>query len=156
MKITIFCYSNHNFVCFIFHFLFLHAKHPGYETAITRARITTPHLPVIPHPAHRYVSKGPPRQQKKERTRKDVKKMADFQDGTTTKTAFRNLTEPIADPTTFNAIVQAVIVSNPFGCVSYMSAGETHAGVEKTKEAYTAKIVYQDTDAKVVGNISDR
>ena len=53
--------------------------------------------------------------------------MADFQDGTTTKTAFRNLTEPIADPTTFNAIVQAVIVSNPFGCVSYMSAGETHA-----------------------------
>ena len=49
--------------------------------------------------------------------------MADFQDGTTTKTAFRNLTEPIADPTTFNAIVQAVIVSNPFGCVSYISTG---------------------------------
>ena len=82
--------------------------------------------------------------------------MADFQDGTTTKTAFRNLTEPIADPTTFNAIVQAVIVSNPFGCVSYMSAGDTHPPVEKTKEAYTAKIVYQDTDAKVVGNLSDR
>jgi len=101
------------------------------------------------------VSKGPPRQQKKERTKKDVKKMADFQDGTTTKTAFRNLTEPIADPTTFNAIVQAVIVSNPFGCVSYMSAGDTHPPVEKTKEAYTAKIVYQDTDAKKVGSGSE-
>jgi hypothetical protein len=82
--------------------------------------------------------------------------MADFQDGTTTKTAYRNLAEPIADATTFNAIVQAVIVSNPFGCVSYISAGETHAGVEKTKEAYTAKIVYQDTDAKIVGYITDR
>ncbi|MDD1702284.1 MAG: hypothetical protein LUQ31_04815 [Methanoregula sp.] len=82
--------------------------------------------------------------------------MADFHDGTTTKTAYRNLTTPIADPTTFNAIVQAVVVSNPFGCVSYISAGETHAGVEKTKEAYTAKIVFQDSDSKVVGNISDR
>jgi len=82
--------------------------------------------------------------------------MADFQNGTTTKTAFRNLTNPIADPATFNAIVQAVIVSNPLGCVSYISAGETHPGVEKTKEAYTAKIVYQNEDAKVVGAISDR
>jgi hypothetical protein len=82
--------------------------------------------------------------------------MADFQNGTTTKTAFRNLTNPIADATTFNAIVQAVIVSNPFGCVSYISAGETHQPVEKTREAYSAKIVYQDTDAKVVGYITDR
>jgi len=102
------------------------------------------------------VSKGPPRHKNEKKQRKDVKEMADFQDGTTTKTAFRNLTNPIEDATTFNAIVQAVIVSNPFGCVSYMSAGETHAGVEKTREAYTAKIVYQDNDAKVVGTISDR
>ena len=82
--------------------------------------------------------------------------MADFQDGTTTKTAYRNLAIPIEDATTFNAIVQAVVVSNPFGCVSYISAGETHQGVEKTKENYTAKIQYQDTEAKVVGYITDR
>jgi len=82
--------------------------------------------------------------------------MADFQDGTTTKTAYRTLTNPIEDATTFNAIVQAVIVSNPFGCVSYMSGGATHAGVEKTREAYTAKIQYQDTEAKVVGYLTDR
>jgi len=97
-----------------------------------------------------------PRDKRKEREKKGVRKMADFQNGTTTKTAFRNLTEPIADATTFNAIVQAVVVSNPFGCVSYMSAGETHPGVEKTREAYTAKIQYQDNDAKVVGYITDR
>ncbi len=29
-----------------------------------------------------------------------------------------------------------------------MTAGESHPPVEKTKEAYTAKIVYQDSDAK--------
>ncbi|HVP97049.1 hypothetical protein [Methanoregula sp.] len=82
--------------------------------------------------------------------------MADFQNGTTTKTAFRNLTNPIEDATTFNAIVQAVVVSNPFGCVSYISGGVTHPGVEKTREAYTAKILYQDNEAKVVGYLTDR
>jgi len=82
--------------------------------------------------------------------------MADFEDGTTTKTATRKLSNPIADATTFNAIVQAVVVSNPFGCVSYMSGGATHAPVEKTRESYTAKIVYQDEDAKVVGLMTDR
>ncbi|MFA5331340.1 MAG: hypothetical protein WC342_03075 [Methanoregula sp.] len=82
--------------------------------------------------------------------------MADFQDGTTTKTAYRRLSEPIADVTTFNAIVQGVIVTNPFGCISYVSAGATHQPVEKIREAYTAKIVYQDTDAKAVGYLTDR
>ena len=82
--------------------------------------------------------------------------MADFEDGTTTKTATRRLSSPIADATAFNAIVQAVVVSNPFGCVSYMSGGATHAPVEKTREWSTAKIVYQDEDANVVGMLSDR
>jgi hypothetical protein len=82
--------------------------------------------------------------------------MADFEDGTTTKTATRRLSSPIADATTFNAIVQAVVVSNPFGCVSYISGGATHAPVEKTRESYTAKIVYQDEDAKIVGLMTDR
>ena len=82
--------------------------------------------------------------------------MADFEDGTTTKTATRRLTNPIEDATTFNAIVQAVVVSNPFGCVSYISGGVTHPPVEKTRESYTAKIVYQDTDAKIVGLVTDR
>lgn len=82
--------------------------------------------------------------------------MADFEDGTTTKTATRKLSSPIADATTFNAIVQAVVVSNPFGCVSHISGGATHAPVEKTRESYTAKIVYQDEDAKVVGLMTDR
>ena len=37
-----------------------------------------------------------------------------------------------------------------------MTAGENHPAVEKTKEAYTVKVVYQDTNAKTVGNLSDK
>ena len=51
---------------------------------------------------------------------------------------------------------QSVITDNPFECVAYKTAGESHPPVEKTKEAYTAKFVYQDTDAKSVGTGSHK
>ena len=53
------------------------------------------------------------------------------------------------------AIVQTVILNNPFGCVSYMSSGTNHPPVEKTRESYTAKFVYQDSDAKSVGRATE-
>jgi hypothetical protein len=77
--------------------------------------------------------------------------MTDFVQSSETKRAVRKLTNPIADVAAFNTIVQSVITQNPFGCVEYMTAGETHPAVEKTKEAYTARIVYQDSDAVTVG-----
>ena len=77
--------------------------------------------------------------------------MTDFVISSETKRAVRKLSSPIADVTTFNTIVQSVITANPFGCVAYMTAGENHPAVEKTKEAYTARIVYQDDDANIVG-----
>jgi hypothetical protein len=82
--------------------------------------------------------------------------MADFVQNTVTKSAIRELAEPIADVATFNSIVQSVITDNPFACVAYMTAGENHNPVEKTREGYTVKIVYQDTNANNVGNLSDR
>jgi len=82
--------------------------------------------------------------------------MADFVQSTNVKSAVRILAEPIADVTTFNTIVESVITDNPFACVAYMTAGENHPAVEKTKEAYTAKFVYQDNDAKIVGTGSHR
>lgn len=82
--------------------------------------------------------------------------MADFVQSTVTKSAVRELADPIADVATFNTIVQSVIDDNPFACVAYMTAGENHNPVEKTKEAYPAKIFYQDTDAKTVGSHSDK
>lgn len=81
--------------------------------------------------------------------------MADFVQNTNIKSAVRKLANPIADIDAFNTIVQNVIASNPFGCVSYMSGGTNHPPVEKTKETYTARFVYQDTEAKTVGKGSE-
>ena len=80
--------------------------------------------------------------------------MADFVERTITKSAVRTLASPIADVAAFNAIVESVLTGNPFACVAYMTAGMTHPPVEKTKENYVVKLVYQDTEAKTVGNDS--
>ncbi len=82
--------------------------------------------------------------------------MADFVQNAEVKSAIRTLSNPIEDVTTFNNFVQSVITNNPFGCVSYMTAGQDHPAVEKTKESYTAKIVYQDNDAKICGTGTHR
>lgn len=82
--------------------------------------------------------------------------MADFVQKTTVKTAVRMLAGPIADAAAFDTIVQSVIATNPFGCVSYMTAGVSHAPVEKSREAYVAKIVYLDADARTVGSESGK
>ena len=82
--------------------------------------------------------------------------MADFTTSTTTKTAIRPLAEPLADVTAFGNLVQGVIATNPFQCVTYNAKGVNHAPVEKTKETYTARIIYQDPDAVLVGIITIR
>ena len=78
--------------------------------------------------------------------------MGDFIQNSNVKTAVRTLAVPIPDLATFTSIVGSVISTNPFGCISYISAGVTHAPVEKTKETYTVRVIYQDNEAKVVGN----
>ena len=81
--------------------------------------------------------------------------MADFTQNSNVKSAVRNLASPITDVAAFNAIIQSVILNNPFGCVSYMSGGVNHPPVEKTRETYTAKFVYQDALAKKVGSSAE-
>jgi hypothetical protein len=82
--------------------------------------------------------------------------MADFVQNTNIKSAVRTLANPIADVASFNTIVASVITGNPFACVAYMEAGVNHNPVEKTKESYTARLVYEDVDAKTVGSTSER
>ena len=82
--------------------------------------------------------------------------MADFVQTSQTKSAVRELASPIANVSAFNLIVQSVITDNPFACVAYMTAGETHDPVEKTRENYTAKMVYEDVDAVTIGTGSHR
>ena len=80
--------------------------------------------------------------------------MADFIQNSTVKSAVRKLTNPITDVAAFNTIVQSVITGNPFACTAYETAGTSHQPVEKSKETYAAKIVYQDADAKKRGTAS--
>ncbi len=82
--------------------------------------------------------------------------MADFVNSTTVKTSVRELANPIADVASFNTIVASVVTDNPFECVAYMSAGVNHNPVEKTKETYTARLVYEDTNAINVGSTVDK
>ena len=81
--------------------------------------------------------------------------MVDFVQNGIVKSAVRKLPAPIADVAAFDAIIQSVIASNPFGYVSYMSSGVNHPPVEKTRETYTAKFVYEDNLAKRVGTGSE-
>ena len=103
--------------------------------------------------AYTCMSKGALRQLKT--TAKEVKYMADFAQRTNIKSAVRKLANPLPDVASLDAIVQSVILNNPFGCVSYMNSGVNHPPVEKSKEAYTAKFVYQNAEAKRIGSGSE-
>ena len=82
--------------------------------------------------------------------------MADFTTSNTTKSAVRKLGEPLADVTAFDTIVQGVITTNPFQCVSYNASGVNHPPVEKSRQGYTARVFYQDAEAKTIALITAR
>ncbi|MDD1730469.1 MAG: hypothetical protein LUQ50_15550 [Methanospirillum sp.] len=82
--------------------------------------------------------------------------MADFTTKSVTKSAERKLTSPIDTVTNFLALVQDIIENNPWACTSYTSNGATIAGVVRGTEYYSGKIVYENTEAKTVGQISVR
>jgi hypothetical protein len=81
--------------------------------------------------------------------------MADFQQKVQQKSAVRIFAIPIADVNAFNALVQDIIMKNPFGCVSYYTPGINHPPIEKVREMYTAKFVYTDSGGKRVGSGSE-
>ena len=82
--------------------------------------------------------------------------MANFFQSGVVKTAVRTLAAPIADVAGFAEVVEDVLVNNPFGCTAYMVGTESHAAVEKARESYTGRIVYEDNEAVAVGQVSVR
>ncbi len=80
--------------------------------------------------------------------------MADFIETSNSKSAVRELANPIADLTTFSAIIQSVIDDNPFGCTAYTEAGVSIPGVVKNREHYIAKVVFEDIAGERVGTLS--
>ena len=82
--------------------------------------------------------------------------MADFTTSNTTKSAVRKLATPLADVTAFDNLVQGVITNNPFQCVDYNAQGANHPPVERSKQGYTARVIYEDANAKTVALITIR
>ena len=71
-----------------------------------------------------------------------------------TKSAVRHMKQPFPDVLAFEAIMRSLFL-NPLACTSYMTGRKTHLPVEKVRERYTAKFVYEDAKGKQVGNGSD-
>jgi hypothetical protein len=81
--------------------------------------------------------------------------MTHFNERAGTKSAVRMLKNPFPDVLAFNAVVQLLILKNPFGCTSYRSAKKHHTPVERVREMYTAKFVYESAKGKRVGSGSE-
>jgi hypothetical protein len=71
-------------------------------------------------------------------------KMTLFRHKPGSKSAFRHLKVPFPDVTAFDAVVRSLVMKNPLDCTSYMSGKKNHPPVEKVREMYTAKFVYED------------
>ena len=82
--------------------------------------------------------------------------MANFVQSGVVKTTVRTLAAPIASVTAFEEVVDDVLTNNPFGCTAYQVGSENHAAVEKTGEAYTGRVIYEDGEAVTVGQITVR
>jgi hypothetical protein len=79
--------------------------------------------------------------------------MADFVPKSTVKSSVRKLSAPIENMTTFQNLITDIITNNPWGCVDYVSNGATIDGCLKGTERYTGKVVYENAEAKTVGQI---
>jgi hypothetical protein len=77
--------------------------------------------------------------------------MTHFNQRPGTKSAFRILKKQIPDAAAFDTIVRSIIMNNPLDCTSYRTRRKVHQPVEKVREMYTAKFIYEDPDGKRTG-----
>jgi hypothetical protein len=82
--------------------------------------------------------------------------MANFTPKSVVKSAVRTLTTPIATLAAFSEVVDDILTNNPLGCTAYESGGQAMPAVEKTREAYTARFVYEDNEAVTVATTAVR
>ena len=80
--------------------------------------------------------------------------MANFVPRSVIKSAVRTLATPIASVAAFTEVVDDVLTTNPFGCTAYEAGGAAMPAVEKTQEAYTARVAYEDGEAQTVGTVA--
>jgi hypothetical protein len=77
--------------------------------------------------------------------------MANFTPRSVVKSAVRTLTTPIANLAAFSEVVDDILTNNPFGCTAYEVGGVSKPAVEKTRESYTARFIYEDNEAVTIG-----
>jgi hypothetical protein len=80
--------------------------------------------------------------------------MADFVEQTVTKTAVRQLASPIGSTADFETIINSILSTNPWGCTTYEVSGVAQPAVAKSRETYTARVIYEDVDGKTLGNVT--
>ena len=76
--------------------------------------------------------------------------MANFTPKTVVKSAVRTLTAPITDLTAFSEVVDDILTNNPFDCTAYESGGVAMPAVEKSREWYTARFAYENSEAVTI------
>lgn len=82
--------------------------------------------------------------------------MGDFTQTNVAKSAVRELAVPIADVTAFDTLIQDILTTNPFSCTAYEVSGVAQDPVSKSREAYTARVLYEDDEARTVGIVTAR
>ena len=81
--------------------------------------------------------------------------MAHFNQRAGTKSAVHLMKKPFPDVLAFNSTVLSFIQKKPLSCTSYQSAKKHHRPVEKVREMYTAKFVYETKKGKRIGTGQD-
>ncbi len=82
--------------------------------------------------------------------------MGNFIQTNIAKSAVRELAVPIEDVATFSALVQDILTNNPFSCTAYEVSGVAQPPMAKSREAYTARILYEDEEARTIGYVTAR
>jgi hypothetical protein len=82
--------------------------------------------------------------------------MGDFTQTNVAKSAVRELAVPIADVTSFTTLIQDILTTNPFSCTAYEVSGVAQDPVSKSRENYTARILYENDEARTVGYVTAR
>jgi hypothetical protein len=81
--------------------------------------------------------------------------MTQFRQRPGTRSSVLIFKDPFPDIAVFDTVIRSLIMKNPLGCTSYMSAKANHPPIQKVREMYTAKFVYKDADGKQIGRGSE-
>jgi hypothetical protein len=66
------------------------------------------------------------------------------------RSAVRAPATPVPTLAAFSEVVDDILTNNPFGCTAYESCGASMPATEKTREAFTARFVYEDGAAVAI------